>query len=79
MIYLFSIIIYFFLLRLMIKSGYEINELSAIFVILIVGFIPFLNIALIVLLAGEFLAYLEDESLLDYEDLLKKILFIKEK
>lgn len=77
-IWVISVIIYFFSLRMMLSKDIDldIDELYKIVVILIVGFIPLINIAVLIVL---FFDYVEYNLNIEPVDILKKILFIKDK
>lgn len=77
-IWIISVIIYFFSLRTMLSKDVDldVDEFGKIFVILFIGLIPIVNFIYLIAMVIDYLTY---STNLKPNDVLKKILFIKDK
>lgn len=75
-IYLFTVILYFFTLRKILSkdADLDIDNMNKVFLIIILGLIPIINVLYVISMIVEYLIYCEK---LEPNDILKKILFIK--
>lgn len=77
-IYLTTVFVYFYSLRRMLSSNIDldIDKLGKVFVILVIGFLPFFNIIYFVSMMIEYFTF---TTKLSPNEILKKILFIRER
>lgn len=76
-IYLTTVFVYFYSLRRMLSNNVdlEIDELGKVFIMLVIGFVPFVNIFFFITMVIEYLTF---KCKLSPNEILKKILFVKE-
>lgn len=76
-IYLLTVIIYFFTLRKILSKNVctDIDSIIVVFLIILLGFIPIINILYSIAILIEYLICFKG---LEPDDILKKILFVKD-